>query len=151
MCKYLIEITMFRLLVQNIVRQCMHEHKRMVKFKLVGLSLVAAGDIVFGLSVAVTLIVHANLLRVFISETKPMLSKFLPEWLMLMCAGLIFISLKFIRSCLQGEWKPKQIPNPNYKGPWIHPEIDNPEYSPDDNLYLYKDFGALGFDLWQVR
>ena len=64
----------------------MYEHKRMVKFKLVGLSLVAAGDIVFGLSVAVTLIVHANLLRVFISETKPMLSKFLPEWLMLMCA-----------------------------------------------------------------
>merc|ERR1711992_153287 len=51
----------------------------------------------------------------------------------------------------KGEWKPKQIPNPNYKGPWIHPEIDNPEYVADDKLYLYKDIGAIGFDLWQVK
>lgn len=51
----------------------------------------------------------------------------------------------------KGEWKPKKIPNPNYKGPWIHPEIDNPDYSPDDFLYRYKDIGAVGFDLWQVK
>lgn len=51
----------------------------------------------------------------------------------------------------KGEWKPKQIKNPAYKGKWIHPEIDNPEYTPDDELYLYKDFGAIGFDLWQVK
>jgi calreticulin len=51
----------------------------------------------------------------------------------------------------KGEWKAKQIKNPNYKGKWIHPEIDNPEYTPDDELYLYKDFGAIGFDLWQVK
>ena len=51
----------------------------------------------------------------------------------------------------KGEWKPKQIKNPSYKGKWIHPEIDNPEYSPDDELYLYKDIGAIGFDLWQVK
>ncbi|KAH7721639.1 calreticulin 1 [Aphelenchoides avenae] len=51
----------------------------------------------------------------------------------------------------KGEWKPKQIKNPNYKGKWIHPEIDNPEYQPDDELYLYKDWGAIGFDLWQVK
>jgi calreticulin len=51
----------------------------------------------------------------------------------------------------KGEWKPKQIPNPNYKGVWIHPEIDNPEYSADDKLYMYKDIGAVGFDLWQVK
>ncbi|XP_025109080.1 calreticulin-like [Pomacea canaliculata] len=51
----------------------------------------------------------------------------------------------------KGEWKPKQIDNPNYKGKWIHPEIDNPDYTPDDKLYLYKDIGALGFDLWQVK
>lgn len=50
----------------------------------------------------------------------------------------------------QGEWKPKQIDNPNYKGEWVHPEIDNPEYQPDDSLYKYDDIGALGFDLWQV-
>lgn len=51
----------------------------------------------------------------------------------------------------KGEWKPRQIKNEKYKGPWVHPEIDNPEYSPDDKLYLYKDIGAIGFDLWQVK
>ena len=51
----------------------------------------------------------------------------------------------------KGEWKPKQIKNPDYKGKWVHPEIDNPEYSPDDNLYLYEDFGAIGIDIWQVK
>merc|ERR1711953_1644001 len=47
--------------------------------------------------------------------------------------------------------KPKQIDNPDFKGKWIHPEIDNPEYSPDDKLYAYSDIGAIGFDLWQVK
>lgn len=51
----------------------------------------------------------------------------------------------------KGEWKPKQIKNPAYKGKWIHPEIENPEYTPDDELYLYENWGAIGFDLWQVR
>jgi calreticulin len=51
----------------------------------------------------------------------------------------------------KGEWKPKQIKNPDYKGTWVHPEIDNPDYVPDDKLYLYKDIGAIGFDLWQVK
>ena len=27
-----------------------------------------------------------------------------------------------------GEWKAKQIPNPDYKGKWSAPLIDNPEY-----------------------
>jgi len=51
----------------------------------------------------------------------------------------------------KGEWKPKQIKNPAYKGVWVHPEIDNPEYSPDDKLYLFKDIGVIGLDLWQVK
>jgi len=51
----------------------------------------------------------------------------------------------------KGVWKAKQIDNPAYKGPWVHPEIDNPDYVEDPNLYLYKDFGAIGFDLWQVK
>ncbi|PIC27573.1 hypothetical protein B9Z55_019786 [Caenorhabditis nigoni] len=51
----------------------------------------------------------------------------------------------------KGEWKPKQIKNPAYKGKWIHPEIENPEYTPDDELYLYENWGAIGFDLWQVK
>jgi calreticulin len=51
----------------------------------------------------------------------------------------------------KGEWKPKQIPNPAYKGKWVHPEIDNPDYTPDSSLYRYKDIGAIGLDLWQVK
>jgi calnexin len=27
-----------------------------------------------------------------------------------------------------GEWNPKLILNPNYKGPWVHPTIANPAY-----------------------
>jgi calreticulin len=51
----------------------------------------------------------------------------------------------------KGEWKPKQIDNPDFKGKWVHPEIDNPEYSPDDKLYNYKNIGAVGVDVWQVK
>nr|KAF6273489.1 calreticulin [Myotis myotis] len=51
----------------------------------------------------------------------------------------------------QGEWKPRQIDNPDYKGTWIHPEIDNPEYSPDSSIYAYENFAVLGLDLWQVK
>merc|ERR1711909_258652 len=36
-------------------------------------------------------------------------------------------------------------------GKWVHPEIDNPDYTPDDKLYLYKDIGAVGVDVWQVK
>lgn len=42
------------------------------------------------------------------------------------------------------------IDNPDYKGEWVHPEIDNPEYAPDSEVYKYDDIGAIGFDLWQV-
>lgn len=52
---------------------------------------------------------------------------------------------------LQGEWKPKQIDNPDYKGPWVHPEIANPEYTPDPELYRKDEVCAIGFDLWQVK
>jgi len=51
----------------------------------------------------------------------------------------------------KGPWKAKQIDNPDYKGPWVHPEIDNPEYEPDDTLYSYDSFGAIGIDIWQVK
>lgn len=51
----------------------------------------------------------------------------------------------------KGEWKPKMIPNPKYKGVWRPKEIDNPEYEADEAMYLYKDFAAVGFDLWQVK
>ena len=50
----------------------------------------------------------------------------------------------------QGDWKPKQIDNPDYQGEWVHPEIPNPDYEPDELLYRFEDFGSIGFDLWQV-
>ena len=47
----------------------------------------------------------------------------------------------------------RQIDNPDYKGPWVHPEIDNPEYNPDDakDIGKYAENFKIGFDLWQVR
>lgn len=51
---------------------------------------------------------------------------------------------------LQGEWKPKQIENPDNKGAWVHPEIDNPEYTADANMYKFEKIAVLGLDLWQV-
>merc|ERR1711982_90523 len=51
----------------------------------------------------------------------------------------------------KGEWKAKHIANPAYKGVWSPKKIANPEYAPDDKLYLYKEFGFVGFDLWQVK
>jgi calreticulin len=51
----------------------------------------------------------------------------------------------------KGVWKAKRIANPAYKGVWKAKQIPNPEYQPDSNLYLYKDIGVAGFDLWQVK
>merc|ERR1711872_25781 len=50
-------------------------------------------------------------------------------------------------------WKPRQIDNPAYKGAWVHPEIDNPEYNADDakDLGKYDEFCKIGLDLWQVK
>merc|ERR1711863_67551 len=46
-----------------------------------------------------------------------------------------------------------EIENPEYKGKWIHPEIDNPEYNADDakELGKYDEVCKIGFDLWQVK
>jgi calreticulin len=41
--------------------------------------------------------------------------------------------------------------NPAYKGKWVAPDIPNPEYKHDDNLYLFKDLKYVGFELWQVK
>jgi len=51
----------------------------------------------------------------------------------------------------QGEWKAKKIPNPAYKGAWKPKQIANPDYVEDKNLGVFKDVGAVGFDLWQVK
>merc|ERR1712076_113293 len=33
----------------------------------------------------------------------------------------------------------------------VHPEIDNPDYVSDDELYSYYAFGSVGIDIWQVK
>merc|ERR1712080_687574 len=52
-----------------------------------------------------------------------------------------------------GEWKARQIDNPDYKGVWVHPEIDNPEYNLGDakDIAKYAENCKIGFDLWQVK
>merc|ERR1712224_276399 len=43
------------------------------------------------------------------------------------------------------------IDNPDYKGPWVHPTIPNPDYTEDKELYVRcKDCTHIGFELWQV-
>ena len=49
-----------------------------------------------------------------------------------------------------GDWKAPMMKNPAYKGKWVHPEIDNPDYAADSEIYAYDDFGRIGLDLWQV-
>jgi len=51
----------------------------------------------------------------------------------------------------KGEWRPRMIDNSAYKGEWVHPKVANPDYHDDDNLYLFEDNGAVGFELWQVK
>lgn len=51
----------------------------------------------------------------------------------------------------KGEFSPKRIDNPEYKGEWVHPQVANPEFVNDDAVYDYSDFGAIAFDLWQVK
>merc|ERR1719439_247367 len=50
-----------------------------------------------------------------------------------------------------GTWEAPQIDNPAYKGAWKAKLIDNPKYAPDDKLYSYKSFNAVGIDVWQVK
>jgi calreticulin len=45
----------------------------------------------------------------------------------------------------------KKIDNPAYKGPWVHPQIDNPDYKDDPELYAFDSFKYLGIDVWQVK
>jgi len=44
------------------------------------------------------------------------------------------------------------IPNPAYKGEWVHPLIPNPDYTEDKELYVRcRDCTHVGFELWQVK
>jgi len=39
----------------------------------------------------------------------------------------------------------------NYKGPWVHPTIPNPDYAEDHDIYEYDDFSYVAIDVWQVK
>jgi len=51
----------------------------------------------------------------------------------------------------RGEYSPKMIPNPDYKGEWKPDQIPNPDYKEDKTVGHYKDFSAVGIDVWQVK
>eukprot|EP01123_Difflugia_compressa_P012092 TRINITY_DN504_c0_g1_i1.p1 TRINITY_DN504_c0_g1~~TRINITY_DN504_c0_g1_i1.p1 ORF type:complete len:534 (-),score=145.66 TRINITY_DN504_c0_g1_i1:117-1718(-) len=64
-----------------------------------------------------------------------------------------------------GEWKPRSIPNPEYKGKWRPPLIDNPaykgEWAPrkihnpfyfvDEHPHNLEPIGAIGIELWTMK
>ncbi|KAI8008971.1 Calreticulin-3 [Camellia lanceoleosa] len=45
----------------------------------------------------------------------------------------------------------QKIKNPNYKGKWKTPWIDNPEFEDDPHLYVLKPIKYVGIEVWQVR
>ena len=52
---------------------------------------------------------------------------------------------------MQGTWSLKRISNSAYKGKWVAPDIANPEFVDDPELYaVVQDNGLVGFELWQV-
>jgi len=51
----------------------------------------------------------------------------------------------------KGPWKRKKIKNPNYKGKWKTPWIDNPEFEDDPDLYVLKPLQYVGIEVWQVK
>ncbi|CAM9333681.1 unnamed protein product [Lampetra planeri] len=57
----------------------------------------------------------------------------------------------WMRRWMERRVEAKKIDNPDYKGAWVHPEIDNPEYSHDTTMYKFDNLGVLGLDLWQVK
>jgi len=62
----------------------------------------------------------------------------------------------------KGEWKvpeiinpilmaiPPMIENPNFKGLWNAPLIDNPKYDPNAR-HIFENVGAIGLDLWHLK
>merc|ERR1712173_96067 len=36
-------------------------------------------------------------------------------------------------------------------GPWVHPEIDNPDYVHIEDVYKMKPIGFIGLEVWQVK
>ncbi|GLJ16347.1 hypothetical protein SUGI_0276780 [Cryptomeria japonica] len=41
--------------------------------------------------------------------------------------------------------------NPNYKGKWKAPWIDNPKFKDDLKLYVYPNLKYIGIELWKVK
>mmetsp|Transcript_24410 Transcript_24410/g.59231 ORF Transcript_24410/g.59231 Transcript_24410/m.59231 type:complete len:504 (+) Transcript_24410:73-1584(+) len=65
-----------------------------------------------------------------------------------------------------GPYKPKKIPNPNFKGKWEAPQVDNPDYkgewiprqianphyfTEDNPVSKFDSINAIGFELWTMQ
>ncbi|KAI3838429.1 hypothetical protein MKX03_013193 [Papaver bracteatum] len=55
----------------------------------------------------------------------------------------------YIMTLFSCNWK--QIKNPNYKGKWKAPMIDNPDFKDDPEIYVYPKLKYVGIELWQVK
>lgn len=44
----------------------------------------------------------------------------------------------------------QKIKNPNFKGKWKAPLIDNPKFTDDPDLYVFPNLKYVGIELWQV-
>ncbi|CAH8251425.1 unnamed protein product [Arabidopsis lyrata] len=55
---------------------------------------------------------------------------------------------QILRSKVLGK---QRIKNPNYKGKWKNPWIDNPEFEDDPDLYVLKPIKYAGIEVWQVK
>mmetsp|Transcript_114398 Transcript_114398/g.202778 ORF Transcript_114398/g.202778 Transcript_114398/m.202778 type:complete len:398 (-) Transcript_114398:38-1231(-) len=51
----------------------------------------------------------------------------------------------------RGDWSATRIKNPVFKGYWEQKKIANPDFHDDPDIYLFKDFGFIGIDLWQMK
>ncbi|PHT24710.1 Calreticulin [Capsicum baccatum] len=45
----------------------------------------------------------------------------------------------------------KKVKNPNYKGKWKTPWIDNPEIEDDPDLYVLRPTKYVGIEIWQAE
>ena len=55
-----------------------------------------------------------------------------------------------LRRAWKGKWVAPQIDNPEYKGVWKAKQIDNPEFFEDKKPYMFAPFSAVGIELWTM-
>ncbi|KAL0412920.1 UNVERIFIED_CONTAM: Calreticulin [Sesamum radiatum] len=64
---------------------------------------------------------------------------------------LSFIGIVNKMTLITSLFQCQKIKNPNYKGKWKAPMIDNPDFKDDPDLYVYPNLKYVGIELWQVK